>query len=159
MATLGFDWDGVVAKIPPMHAMVAEQVKSRENELKMRHHLEMILASSEWKQGTLDMLPQDGCVVTLQQLSATGHELHILSRRLVSDLPVLLHYLTNYGVNIPLERIHLRESLDVSELDHKKLYASQMHAFWDDSPEIVDEIPTAHLFTSWEDIRKSFYSP
>ena len=155
MAKIGFDWDGGVAKIEPMHAMVAEQVKSRENELKLRHYSEKILASPEWKQGTLDMLPLDGCMMTLQLLSAAGHELHIISRRLVSDLLTLNQYLTTYGVNIPPERIHLRESFDVSELDHKKHYAAMVDEFWDDLPEIVDEIPNARLFTNWQAIKEA----
>lgn len=156
MAKIGLDWDGTIAKVPSMHAMVAEQVRSRENELKLRHYLETILASPEWKQGTLDMLPHDGCIMALQLLSSAGHELHILSRRLVLDLPVLIQYLTNYGVNIPPERIHLRENLDVSELDHKKHYASMVDDFWDDSPEIVDGIFNAHLFTNWQEIKEYY---
>ena len=148
MKKIAFDFDGVFTELDERHASFAEGIDEKEN----RTLLEGILKSEAWREHTKSMIPMEG----VQRFNniAKDNEVCIVSRRLEGDRELLLEWLEKHGIDIPSERIHLRKILDTTEIDHKKKYALECDIYYDDRKRVVEQIPNAQLFTSWEAIEE-----
>ncbi len=118
--------------------------------------LAKFLLTSRWWKSLLFRAQPVKNIEIFRKICQGRYQVHIISRRLSSDLPAIKKWLKDNGIEIKKIHFHLRPNLDISEIEFKKevVEKNKIEAFYDDLEWVVEKIPRARIFKSWLQVKR-----
>ena len=135
---IGFDIDGVLLDIKNKHKKIVEQAEENG----MVELIAEFLQTEFWKNYTLTLQPMKDIQILRYICNNNKYNVHLISRRLQDDMPIIIEWLNEHDINIKEENIHLREDLYTSAIAHKFNMIQKFNIihFWDDDEKIIENI-------------------